>query len=152
MKADEFLKKKEGFKEQAYIDGAGKPTIGYGFTTINGKPVKMGDTITREEADAELQKQIGKYQSFKNKVKVTLTEDQETALTSFEYNLGGGVWNTTGKAIIHSINAGDFEEAARLMLQYNKAKDPKTGKLRVLPGLTSRRQEEGNLLMAQQGE
>jgi len=151
VKADEFLKKKEGFKEQAYIDGAGKPTIGYGFTTINGKPVKMGDTITREEADAELQKQIGKYQSFKNKVKVPLTEDQETALTSFEYNLGGGVWNTTGKAILHSINAGDFEEAARLMLQYDKAKDPKTGKLRVLPGLTSRRQEEGNLLMAQQG-
>lgn len=152
VKADEFLKKKEGFKEQAYIDGAGKPTIGYGFTTINGKPVKMGDTITREEADAELQKQIGKYQSFKNKVKVPLTEDQETALTSFEYNLGGGVWNTTGKAILHSINAGDFEEAARLMLQYDKARDPKTGKLRVLPGLTSRRQEEGNLLMAQQGE
>ena len=150
VKADEFLRKKEAFREKAYKDDAGVPTIGWGFTTLNGKPVKMGDTITREEADAELQKQIGKYQSFKNKVKVPLTEDQETALTSFEYNLGGGVWNTTGKAILHSINAGDFEEAARLMLQYDKARDPKTGKLRVLPGLTSRRQEEGNLLMAQQ--
>lgn len=142
----QFIKKEEGMRNTAYLDEAGVPTIGYGFTTLNGKPVKMGDTITTDEANEELQRQIPKYQTFKNKIKVDLTPEQETALTSFEYNLGSGIWEGSAKSIIYAINSGDYKHANNLMLQYDKAKDKVSGKLRMLPGLSARRIREGKLL------
>ena len=147
VNAKDMIKKEEGFRTKAYLDSAGVPTIGFGFTTIDGKPVKMGDTITREEALTQLEKQLPKYQTFKNKIDTSsLTEDQEAALTSFEYNLGSGIWDKGGKSILYAINAGDFEFAKSQMLQYDKARDPKTGKLKAIPGLSARRMREATML------
>ena len=49
-----FIIDSEGFREEAYQDGK-YYSIGYGF---NGPQYKKGDRMTREEADAELQKQV----------------------------------------------------------------------------------------------
>lgn len=146
VNAKDMIRQEEGFRNSAYLDSAGVPTIGYGFTQIDGKPVKIGDLMTREEGEQELQKQLPKYQTFKNKVKVKLSEDQEAALTSFEYNLGSGIWDKGAKGILYAVNSGDFEYAKSLMLQYNKARDPSSGQLKILPGLAKRREREGTLL------
>lgn len=145
--ARDLVKKEEGFRTKAYLDSAGVPTIGFGFTTIDGKPVKMGDTITREEALTQLEKQLPKYQTFKSKLSgISLSEDQEAALTSFEYNLGSGIWDKGAKSILYAVQAGDFDFAMKQMLQYDKAKDPKSGKLKAIPGLSARRMREATML------
>ena len=48
--------------------------------------------MDRATADAEFNNQIQKYQTFQNLVTVPLPESQKAALTSFEYNLGSGIW------------------------------------------------------------
>lgn len=81
----------------------------------------MGDTMDRATADTEFDKQIQKYQNFQNLVTVPLSESQKAALTSFEYNLGGGIWKKDAMPIITAINNGDLNKAGQLMQQYNKA-------------------------------
>jgi lysozyme len=145
MLTSDFLKKKEGFREKAYPDAMGW-AVGYGFTKINGVPVKEGDTITREEAEEELVRQTEAHSQFKKKITVNLTPNQEDALGSFEYNLGSGIWNTTaGKRIISLINSGDLNEAAEIMRRHDKSRNPKTGQLEVNPGLVKRREEESKM-------
>ena len=106
----------------------------------------MGDTITQEAADKEIITQMDRHSNYKKAVTVELSEPQRQALASFEYNLGAGIWNTTGKEIIEAINQGDTREAARIMALHDKAKDPKTGKLKVVKGLANRRKREIELL------
>jgi len=149
MLSKEFIKSKEGFREKAYKDGAGKWTIGYGFTSIDGTPVKEGDVISKEDAEFQLDRILDEHKTFKNKITRELTPYQEDALASFEYNLGGGVWNKPrGMKIIEAINNGDFNTAAELWRTYNKIKNPKTGQYEVSKGLVSRREEEAKMLMA----
>ena len=80
-------------------------------------------------------------------MKIDLSEDQEAALTSFEYNLGKGIWDKGAKGILYAINSGDYAHAQELMLKYDKARDPKTGQLKQLPGLTNRRGREASMIV-----
>ena len=155
MYVADFIKGKEWFRDKAYddFDGhilapwetpKGTATIWYGTTQIDGKPITWGQTITREQADAEFAKQVGRYQNFKNLVNVQLSPQQEAALTSFEYNLGSGIWNKkTGGAqwVIDAINSGDFQKAGDLMKQFNKAGG------QVVQGLVNRRNDEANMML-----
>ncbi len=141
------IKKEEGFSSSAYEDSAGVPTIGYGFTKVAGVPVKKGDRITREQADEELIRQIPKYQNFKKIVTIDVSPQQEAALTSFEYNLGSGVWEgDRGKKIINLLNSGEVEQAGALMRTYRKARDKLTGEKKQIQGLVNRRMREYILL------
>ena len=54
----ERLQEREGFRTEAYLDTEGNWTIGYGTTSIDGRPVQEGDTITQEQAQTELNKDI----------------------------------------------------------------------------------------------
>jgi lysozyme len=149
MLTKEFIKSKEGFREKAYQDEGGKWTIGYGFTSIDGVPVKEGDTITKEDAEFQMDRILAQHQSYKSKITRPLTPYQEDALSSFEFNLGSGVWNQPrGKKIIEAINDGDFNTAAELWRTYNKVKNPKTGKYEESRGLVNRREQEANMLVA----
>lgn len=145
----EKIKQEEGFREDAYLDQAGVPTIGYGFTTINGRPVQIGDTISLEQAERELDKQVKAHSTFKKKLNVPLTPAQEEALSSFEFNLGPNIWNTSGKSIISAINNGDLEAAAESMKRHNKVRDPNTGELKENRGLANRRNREASLLLGE---
>lgn len=142
-----FIGQEEGFRENAYQDSTGKWTIGYGATQINGRPVRAGDVISKNDADQLLAQDIARHSNYKNLVTASLTPTQEAALASFEYNLGPNVWNqTTGKQIINAINRGDLTTAGNLMLQFNKALNPATGQREVLQGLADRRGREVTLL------
>ena len=84
----EFIIGEEGFRDKAYKDGK-YYSIGYGF---NDPKYKEGDVMTREEADAELTRQLqtreAKYkQRFGSKWE-NLTDNQRIALMSYGYNTG----------------------------------------------------------------
>lgn len=135
-----FLKKWEWFREKAYQDSAWVWTVWYGFTTISWKPVKQWDTIDRGTADSLLQDKIWQYQNRRNFVTTPLSSDQETALTSFEYNLWQGIRQTTWANIINSINNGDIPWAISILKQHINAW------WKPIKWLVNRRNEEAKLL------
>lgn len=149
--AFELIAQEEGFREQAYQDQTGKWTIGFGTTMINGRPVQPGDRLSREQSTSIMQEQIiDRYTSFADKIpQAELTPQQFAALTSFEYNLGPGVWNQpSGSRILDLVDRGQYTQAAQLMQQFNKSRDPNSGQLAFNQGLANRRAREGQLLIA----
>lgn len=121
----------EGYSGVAYMDIAGVPTIGYGTT----KNVKMGDTITREDAMLRLQADAAEHTKGMVKcIKVPITQGEFDAYSSFTYNVGVGAFcrSTLNK----KLNSGDYEGACRELLKWTYA----GGK--QYPGLVKRRQEE----------
>lgn len=111
-----ILRDFEGFSERAYPDPGssnGLPvTIGYGSTRDeDGRPFRLGDTITRERADellrrevAETERQVAAY------VSVPITQPQFDALCSFAYNVGVGAFGKS--TLLKRLNAGDYAGAA----------------------------------------
>ncbi|WP_265427881.1 lysozyme [Chryseobacterium sp. YIM B08800] len=82
----------EGFSSKPYFDSAGIPTIGYGNTYYpGGKKVTMKDPSISKEKGAELFSSVlPTYEKIvKNKIKITLTQNQFDALVSHTYNTGG---------------------------------------------------------------
>ena len=68
-----LVKQYEGFRSYAYIDTSGLPVIGYGQSRIRGRRVRMGQRISRAEADAELARELYHIQRLvRSKVKVQL--------------------------------------------------------------------------------
>lgn len=138
-----LVKKWEGFYANAYLCPANVWTVGFGTTVWpNGKKVKKGDTITREEAEKLLEKQVNEHAStIKQYVKVPLNQNQFDALASFQYNLGRHILK--GSYLLNYLNTKQWEKAANSMMQYNKARV--NGQLQPLRGLTNRRKEEVEL-------
>ena len=95
--AGHFIRQSENFSPKAYDIGDGKITIGYGTTQYaSSKPVKMGDTITREQAEAEHNHYINRTiipQMEKQKWWGDLAPHQRAAVISFSYN-HGAYWHT----------------------------------------------------------
>lgn len=84
----EFIIGEEGFRDKAYKDGQ-YYSIGYGF---NGPQYKANDVMTKEEADAELARQLetreNKYLKRFGVKWDNLTDNQKIALISYGYNTG----------------------------------------------------------------
>ena len=130
-KAVELVKGFDGFSPKAYLRPAGVPTIGYGHTGN----VRPDDTITPEEAESLLEKDLAKFDAgIKKSVKVPLNENQLAALTSFAYNVGLGAFNNS--TLLKQLNEGHYELAADQLLRWTKA----GGK--ELKGLVTRRAAE----------
>lgn len=142
-----LVKKWEGFYSKAYLCPANVWTVGYGTTKwANGKAVKPGDTITESEAVKLLEKQVNEHAStIEQYVTVKLSQSQFDALASFQYNLGKHILK--GSKLLRCLNAKQWDQASNLMLEYCKARDPKTNQLKVLKGLQNRRKEEVQLFM-----
>lgn len=138
----ELIKSFESLRLVAYLDSAGIPTIGWGAT----KGVRLGDVITEAEAIAELEADLAEASAgVERLVKVDLTDNQFAALVSFVFNLGAGALD--GSSLLRKLNAVDFAGAADEFLRWDKAHVK--GVLKVLPGLTRRRQAERELFLAQ---
>jgi len=137
----ELLKSFEGKKLAAYKCPAGIWTIGYGHTSAAGAPdVKAGMTITAEEADEILARDLGKFEEAVEKaISVKVTENQFSAMVSLCYNIGPGAFAKS--SVVRHHNEGHHEQAAAAFLMWNKA----GGK--ELPGLTRRREAEKKLYL-----
>jgi lysozyme len=132
-----LLKKFEGCKLKTYRCVAGVLTIGYGHT---GKDVTEGMTITKKEAEDLLVKDLERFEAgVKDLVKVSISENQFSALVSFAYNIGLNA--LSGSTLMKKLNAGDIMGAANQFERWNKA----GGK--EVQGLTNRRLAERDLFL-----
>ena len=139
-----IVKEFEGFKDHAYIDTDGTPVIGYGLSRINGVPVKVGDRITPDRADAALNAHLQEIQQELDKVvEVELNESQLSALASISFNVGVGAIKKS--TLLRKINAEDYAGAANEFLRWDKAN--MRGRLVQLPGLSRRRAAERKLFL-----
>ena len=130
-----LTKQFEGCKLTAYQDQVGVWTIGYGHT---GTDVKKGLTITEEQASILLAADVAWAVTCVNKsVKVTVNQNQFDALVDFVFNLGCA--NLGQSTLLRLLNSGDYSDAAKEFLRWNRA----GGK--VVAGLTRRRQAEMDL-------
>lgn len=125
----------EGFEENAYRDIVGVPTIGYGSTT----GVKMGDTITEQEARTRLIKEVNDVygKAVTRCITAPLHQYEYDAFTSLAYNIGPTAFcNST---LVKRANERDYASACKEILRWNRA----GGK--VVRGLVNRRQSEYNI-------
>jgi lysozyme len=129
-----LIKKFEGCKLEAYKCAAEVWTIGYGST----KGVKEGDTITQEEAEELLIKDVKVFEKAVNDaVERSMVQCQFDALVSWTFNLGAGSLNSS--TMLKKLNNQEYDEVVPQMKRWNKA----GGK--VLQGLIRRREAEALL-------
>jgi GH24 family phage-related lysozyme (muramidase) len=103
----------------SYVDSVGQPTIGWGSTyydsILNGKkPVKMGDTITKEKADNILNANILNLSNTYSKKIPTwtkMTDDQKAGVLLVGYNAPYGPIGSYPK-LTNSLKIGDMASAA----------------------------------------
>ncbi|MEM9358182.1 MAG: lysozyme [Pseudomonadota bacterium] len=133
----------EGFSDEVYICSGGKKTIGYGFTGAFGcgEIDLLDQPITEEHALSLLYCDLRVARDIvKKHVRVALTPNQEAALTVWVFNLGEA--NLATSTMLRKLNSHDFRGAAEALEWWNKARDPNTGSLLELKGLTRRRAAE----------
>lgn len=144
VSATRIIAQFEGLRLRAYQDTGNIWTIGYG-TTINpetGLPIKRGDVITKDQALAWLRINIaGLERQIKRLVKVPITANQLTALTSLAYNIGIGAFSRS--TLLRMVNnRADKNLIAAQFIRWNKVKGQE------VPGLTRRRQLEAELFLS----
>lgn len=134
-----LVKHFESFYSKAYLDPVGIPTIGYGTIQYsNGNKVKLGDTITEDDAINEMMLELNqKFKAIKDSIKVPLNTNQWDALLSFAYNVGeGALKNST---LLKKVNEGNFDEVPSQFMRWINAGG------RPLAGLWRRRLAEALL-------
>jgi len=129
-----FLKEKEGFRPEPYLDQAGLPTIGYGTRFYeDGTEVTMDDPAIDETRATNL------MNGYVNQVAQTLTQmpgfnqlnpNQKDAVISFGYNFGANFYNDKENfgIISGAIEKGDnkaITEAFPLYVNVADENDPR---------------------------
>ena len=129
----------EGLRLNAYDDGVGVWTIGFGTTIYpNGIKVKRGDTCTTEQAKAYMAHDLKKFESAVNSaVTVSLNQNQFDALVSLTYNIGTG--SLKESTLLKKLNEADYKGASAQFNVWNK------GGGKVMQGLVNRRVVERKL-------
>lgn len=131
-----LVKRFEGKRLAAYLCPAGIPTIGYGHT----EGVKLGQSITEQEADALLLQDMSQSVSDTIRLCPVLAQEAPTklaAIADFTFNLGAG--RLKASTLRRRINAGEYEDVPYELRRWVRA-GPK-----VLAGLVARREAEVKL-------
>jgi len=120
-----FLQEKEGFRGEAYkpVDTEEYYTIGYGNY---GQDVQPGDTITREEADIQLQNNIDERLV---QIRQAIPEFDNLPLEARQHLLGSwfrGSLSGSPKTI-SLLNEGRFDEASQEFLNNNEYRTTSLG-------------------------
>lgn len=132
-----FIKRFESCRLAAYEDSRGVSTIGWGHT---GPEVKLGLVWSQAQADAQLELDVegAAAACARNIARLGLSEQQEAALISFEFNTGG----LPHSQLAHFVNAGNWMAVAHAFLPWDHI-----GKAE-LKGLLIRRLEEAALFLS----
>jgi lysozyme len=94
----------------------GKLTIGYGST---GSHVRPGATITEDQAEALLMKDLDRFERAVEKlVKVPLNDNQFAALVSFAFNVGEGKGGFATSTLLKKLNAGDYQSVPAQLMRW----------------------------------
>ena len=112
LKGIELICGFEGLELQAYDDGTGVCTIGYGTTVYpNGETVRYGDLCTIEQAKNFMQHDLKRFgQAVNTAVKVPLNQYQFDALVSLTYNIGIGAFRNS--TLLKLLNTLDYVGAS----------------------------------------
>ncbi|MCR4530830.1 lysozyme [Acinetobacter venetianus] len=131
----------EDLKLDAYDDGVGVWTIGYGTTVYpNGLKVKQGDTCTLGQAKEYFAHDLNRFEKAVNQsVKVSINQNQFDALVSLTYNIGQTAFSKS--TLLKKLNAKDYQGAADQFLVWIR------GGGKVLKGLERRRAAERALFL-----
>lgn len=127
--ATPFIAKWEGLETKAYRDIVGIPTVCYGET----RSVKMGDTYTKEQCFAMLEKGVAEFYA---KLQPCMTNPNipvgvQASMLELAYNAGtGAVCKST---MMRLANQGKFKEACDELGKWVKAGG------RTVKGLENRR-------------
>lgn len=127
-----LIKRFEGLRLNAYKCPAGIPTIGYGHT----KGVKMGQTITAQQAEIFLLEDTKAVQTALNNAGFVLNQNQYDALCSFFYNVGTGRIKDFKSQILANPKDTAIITRIKKYIYANK---------KVLAGLVTRRELETQL-------
>ena len=132
-----LVKQWEGLKNTAYRDVAGVLTIGYGHTSAAGAPkVTPGMTIGDKEAERILRADLAKFEArVERLVKVPLTDNQFSALVSFDFNAGALHKST----LLKKLNKGDYAAVPVALMKWVHSGG------RKIQGLVNRRAAEAGL-------
>lgn len=139
QKGIDLIKSFEGCKLFAYRDSVGVLTIGYGTT----KGVKAGMSITQQQAESFLKRDIVPLEKVLNSMNINFTQGQYDALISFQYNLGAANFksSTMYKKIISK--ASDTDITDQMIKWHNAGGKP-------LLGLKRRRVAEANMFIGKE--
>jgi len=140
-----FIKNEEGCKLNAYLDSANVPTIGFGSIMYqSGVAVKMGDTITEQQAEDLLAWEVGlKTSAVASYVQtVSLNQNQYDSLISFAYNVGTGALH--GSTLLKRILANPQDPTITAAFELWD-KIHVDGQLVLSQGLYDRRKREAAL-------
>lgn len=131
----------EALKLKAYLDTAGIPTIGYGTIKYpNGKRVKLGDKITKEQAMEYKLHDLKEFEGTVNSaVSVPLEQHQYDVLVSLAYNIGSGAFKSS--TLLKKLNKGDYNGAADAFLSWVNSGGKRT------QGLVNRRTKERDIFL-----
>jgi lysozyme len=138
----ELIQSFEGLRLEAYDDGGGVWTIGYGTTRYpdSGKTVMEGETISQAQAEEYFAADVDDFAADVGRlVHVPLSQQQFDACCSLAYNIGSGAFAKS--TLLQKLNAGDYYGAADEFLRWNK-----DGGV-VNPGLVNRRKFERALFL-----
>lgn len=130
----DLIKRFEGLRLTSYLCPAKVWTVGYGST---GPHVKAGMTITEDEAEALLRKDVARFERGVSALVGDTTQGRFDALVSFAFNIGLGALQSSTLMKMHK--AGNYDAAAAQFARWNKAGG------RVLAGLSKRRAAEAEL-------
>ncbi|MCH7338191.1 Lysozyme [Acinetobacter proteolyticus] len=131
----------EDLKLNAYDDGVGVWTIGFGTTVYpSGVKVKKGDMCTAEQAKAFFTYDLKRFENaVNNALKIVVSQNQFDALVSLAYNIGEKAFK--GSTLVALLNAGNYKAAADQFAVWNK------GGGKVMKGLVRRRAAEQDLFL-----
>lgn len=131
-----LIKRAEGLRLDAYLDGGGVPTIGYGST----RGVKMGDVITPGEAERRLLDDLSRHDITPYLDGCATSQCQFDAMTSLAFNIGLDRFN--GSTVLKRHRQGNYPRAADafLLWVYDNG--------RRVRGLENRREAERMLYLA----
>lgn len=131
-----LIKEYEGCRLFAYRDNVGVATIGYGHT----KGVKMGQAITKQQADEFLRVDLLGCEKILNACGVNFRQEQFDALCSWIFNLGQS--NFRNSTMLKYIMDGkeDTDITDQLVKWYYAGGVP-------LKGLKRRRIAEANMFL-----
>lgn len=120
----------------AYLDAVRVPTIGWGHTA----GVKLGQIATREQATDFLNADLSQSEAaVASLVKVPISDNQFSALTSFAFNVGSDALKNS--TLLKLLNKKNYSGAADQLLKWDHAGGKK------LAGLTRRRKAERKLFL-----
>jgi peptidoglycan hydrolase-like protein with peptidoglycan-binding domain/GH24 family phage-related lysozyme (muramidase) len=146
----DLIKTFEGLSLVAYPDpktGNLPITIGWGSTRDKyGQPFKLGDRITREEADELLMRQVANdYLPPQGNIPgwASMNDNQRGAVLSFAYNLGARFFGASGfETISRVLRNQDWKDIEAALILY---RNPGSS---VEEGLLRRRLSEANVFLA----